>query len=666
MKKYLSFGALLIACMFMLYASASAPEIRAMEKLIPDTAFFYMNVTDVEELLNGLDAFTEPLGLKSVIGKEAIKKRMVEMLAEDGGNFKIDGLNFKKPWGFALLPSQKKGEPDVEILVPLNNAQKNFEPFKAFVKKAAESEAKLVGDYAVLFKSGKPPAVFPPKKSIDLSEIDAFPRGSVSMLVDVKKGLKAFGFDMQTLKTLMTAEISETEAAGPGVVKIATWFIDLLDEIEIITFDMQADKAGIAARSNMKVTKGKTIDNLLKPLASSKGLTSYAKYIPSDYLFSMSAHTDPDFSNRIIKFAYAPFIDALGLSKSDKSEIMALMNKFGEVKTTEMGFGFDFDMDFKTLMELGDMFSGGSGYSEDYEDYEDFEDYDEDYSEDSEDWEDYEDEEEFEESDEDYDDYGAYEEEPLPSPEELKKIVETIGSSIKMNVVGVTDLKDKDKYRKLMEEFSKSQVLNKMMDSWFKEAGIEGVTLKYSVTYLKDKKVGSLLCDEFGFNMDLVETGKAPDDSAARDIEEMKLGFQVMKPFLDQYRFLLHFANNKCYMAMGKDAVSALEKLVKGDSYPSPNLAEAIRANPRFKELYDSSQIGYTMSMIKYINLLRSIPDLAVIPELKATGKEVGIISATRYADGRLESTGYWGMDEIKQLFNAVNKTLKIDKMLSM
>jgi hypothetical protein len=156
MKKYVFFTVLLITCMIFLSAS-SVPEIRSIERLVPDTAFFYLNIVNMDDFLTGLETFMQPLGLKATLGKDAIKKRMQEMITEEGGNFKIDGLDFKKPWGFAVLPSQDKSDPLFEVIIPLVNAQKNFEPFKAFVNKLEKVDMKRDGDFAIIFPSGKLP-----------------------------------------------------------------------------------------------------------------------------------------------------------------------------------------------------------------------------------------------------------------------------------------------------------------------------------------------------------------------------------------------------------------------------------------------------------------------------------------------------------------------------
>jgi hypothetical protein len=616
-RKYLFKGVLLFICVFGFLSCMHPSNLQTIEKLIPSDAPFYLHIGNVDQFLSNIDAFIKPLDIKTITGDMPVKTMLKNLFVSIGGDFKFESFDLKKPWGVAVRPPNGTNPLFIEILVPLSDPKKDFDAFKKMAAALEVSEVKLAGNYAVLFPQAEAQIEFPPKQSIDLAELESFPDATATLWIDVKGALKSFGFDPATLgKTILSAlsgnGSSGQEKTKPAITKLVSAFTGVLDEIETVTWNLQLDKNGLTTRSNLKVTKDKSIDRISRTLANYKGITAYTKYIPSQYLYSASAHIDPDFFGKVITAVYKPIMDAAEMTDSEKTEIDKLVKTLLAVKTSETSVAVDIDADFNKIAQLGS------------------------------------------------DDSTGYEDETAGTKDRISDFIKKIGDSFAMNVVSVSEAKDADAYRKSLEDVAKSPALDKLFNSMLGKLGVEGVSVKYLFSYTRDKKVGSILCDELGFGIELTEKGKPVSAKSKLLAKDMKEALDAAKTLFDKYKVLLHFKNNKCYMVMGKNSESVIENLSKNDAYPEPNLLSALNSHPREKEMFDAAQFGTHFSLMRLLGMMKSMPELRGALNLSPTGKEIGIVGASRYTNARWQSVSIWNIDEIKTIVDAAKKNLNL------
>jgi hypothetical protein len=611
----------LLLISFILLTCVSVPELRQIENLVPSQAPFYIHVGNMDEFLDNIESFMEPIGLKSLIGPDSLKSKIKSTLFPEGSAIEFEAFNLKKPWGLAIIPTGSESDVLTEILIPLVNPAKDFDSLKTFMGQFGKFDLKLAGEYAVAFSGTDLQIDFPPKKAADFRELESYPKGSLSFYVNIPETLKSFGLTTDQLKKeIVSASDSDSDPLlsfinKPALAKLISDVIGLLDEIEVYSGCYNVDKTGLTCKSNLKITKGKSIDKLLAPISAYQGILNYAKYIPTDKLYSISAHFDPDFASRFGKSIYDPIIDIFKLDESDKTALRTLLESPLKPKVSEYSAAFDCDIDLSKFPDLNS-------------------------------------------NNEKDDASGAFD------PGSVLNTYKNLKDAFSFDIVNVSDIKDKEQYRKWMDDIIKNPLFDSLMEKIFKKAGMENPGIGFAFEYTKDNKVGALLCDEFAFRI------KAPKEIAGKKQSKEEKSLETLVPtlnaFFDNYKAYIHFANNKCYMVMSKNADKILPDLVKSDSAGANNLASALEPYKVQHDLFLKSQLGGHFSIMKLLSMLKKIPLLKDTINIKPTGKEIGIVSALRYSDGRIESTAVWNIDEIKTIYDAVMMYVLKGKFLNL
>ncbi len=340
------FSAFLVSC-------AQKSELTGM---VPESAAFFAQVTDLDTLFTNADAFVKEIGSQAVLDNKSVREFVDAQLKDSFEDISLSLLDPRKPLGLAMiLPSMNESDPIVIMYVPLKNAKEDF----AKVQEAFSEEGATVaqaGSYAVVHNSPDE-LKFPPEKPLDISGLAKYKKGSLSFLVNVKGIMGQYG---AMLDAGIKEGLEELESSGglddgqseALLQKVGALLVDGVKQAELFDGSLFLAKDGLELYSSMTFAKDTGLARFAAALGSARGTASFAKYLPRDHFLSLSMNMSESAQKLCTDFMMDLLKDVPGYTAEEIAFMRGNAEKQLAVAGTKSSMGMDFAVDMERIGEL--------------------------------------------------------------------------------------------------------------------------------------------------------------------------------------------------------------------------------------------------------------------------------------------------------------------------
>jgi len=595
---------LMLMLIIITFSCISGKKAMITAKIVSENALAYVYVGNMERFLENIDAFLEPMGGIPMFGKIPIKS-FIKMTVEAQAGISLDHIDFKKPWCGAVLPAPAPGgEIGFVICIPLNEPDKNFENIKQHVVKMLPWDIRLLDEYMILYSSKQPDTDFLPENTLDLSTINNYESGSLSIYVNIHNIYTAFGMTPQIIKSLIASNSDLSKGfIDPHQKEMTLTFfrgiIDAVTQINEIIINTNLNGKGILYRTVLGLQTGGSLEKLSDKLTLNTGIKDYAKYIPSTYLFSLAYNLNKRFLSELTDNIYNVILNASEIIEEDKIALISSLQNIIKVSGSKMATGMDIDFNLTGLTkELGDLSKSGSS-----------------------------------------------------NIEEVSRMLNSLYENMKINLVAVSDIKDTEGFRTSIKQMIEHPTIRALLDSIFKEIGIN-----FSMFYTKDQNEGDFSYDELSYKLNISKLPETSDSETLKTKQLMQETIKALEVFINKYKVYIAFRKSKYYMVSGDAGIPLLKDLVTKDEFPGDNITGT--------SIYQSygNLIPLDVHLFGHFSISRIVSMLGDIKEIgnmfDGMPLEPGILWYMRYSKGKWETTAMWDINEIAFLFGKISGML--------
>ncbi len=344
---------ILVAALFVA-GCARKPEMRSY---VPESAAFFVEITEAGTFFADADGFVKELGLQALLQNKGLMEFADEQLKTLFQGFSLSMLDLTNPVGLAvILPGVGQSRPAFIMYLPLK-AEKDFAELEKTAAASGLGKSVRAGTYGIVY-SAENELKFPPEKTLDLSGLDRYKKGCLSYFINVKGLLSQYGAGLDAavasfMETLKDTGSAMDEASMAMMKGMAAMVVDAVRQTETFDGSIKLTQEGLVTRSAVGFTKGKGLAAFMRALASSKNPGPFMKYLPKDHLFSMAADVNPGAQKLAADFLVDFLSNFYGLTAEESQYYRGLMKSMLAQAGTKAAFGMDMSMDFGRLAAMG-------------------------------------------------------------------------------------------------------------------------------------------------------------------------------------------------------------------------------------------------------------------------------------------------------------------------
>ncbi len=331
----------------------SCAQRSELASLVPESTAFFVQVTALDTLFANADEFVKEIGSQAILDNKTVKELVDAQLADAFADLSLSMLDSAKPIGLALImPGLNESDPKPIVYLPLKNMKDDF----GKVEKAFSGDTTKVvkaGGYAVIYDDPQE-MKFPPEKSLDISAVNKYKKGSVSYLVNVKGLVAQYGAALDAGVEAGLGELEDTEGlddeqTAAMLRKIGALLVDAVRQTELLDGSIYLAKDGLETYSSLSFVKDKGLAAFAAALGASKGTASFVKYLPKDHFISASANMSTAAQKLASDFMMDILADFPGFTPADVEYFRSNTEKQLAQIGTKSAFGFDIGVNAEAL-----------------------------------------------------------------------------------------------------------------------------------------------------------------------------------------------------------------------------------------------------------------------------------------------------------------------------
>jgi hypothetical protein len=597
----------------------------SIEKLVPENAIAYIQIKDLDALFTNVENFTEPMaGLKNFIPPGMSLKDMASSsIAMMGKISNLYWIDYSSTAGAAIVgPEGDNQEPIVYLMIPALDDEEYKEILKtkkdvlSLDDAAIEEQGKIeyvlnqlralpsvegttqefkqVKNYIVASNHPEGLTKYPPTKTLDISSLDQYEKGSLTFYYNNGAVLNQYGSTLDSLSSLarmgMQSQDEITKQQTELGVQVIDKIVDMVKQLLETNVGITLNEAGVKIASETQFEAGKSVSQFCSKFEPAIGTKEFLKYLPADYLVNMVCNANPSAFEELIGW----YGDVLHLFVQDEAvvnELKSIFNESLKLFGKRFAMGMDISMDIASIQAMDDLQSKDNP----------------------------------------------------PSPEMMEQFM----NYFKVGVVGAIEITDYAKYMEFAESMLTNEALKKLIATTYHPMGMD---LSFS---LEEQTEGDFTYHQMLFNIEIIEPTEDQPDMMNIDPEDIPAVQELLGALLQKFGVYFHHKDGIMYMIMDTqgDPIAILKEMVETNQYPGLTLANSPYMESHLRNLPDDCHMIGNLSINRVFSILSQIPDLGV-PHLNLEGAP-GLIGSLTVGDNTLNTACYISLKEIKDIFKA-------------
>lgn len=329
---------LLMTVSFSVWSSASFEITPDIKNLVPEDALMYVQISNLENLIESLDSFLAVTGMNEFLGKMRLRDFFSMLIMSKNEDLSLDYFKLSNPVGFAILPSHNidAEQKDIEYMLFLPiNTDTNILNFLTDKPKVNDISYKIFMNYLVFFSSEELKNNFPSTYNSNLSHLDSYSNDSLSIYFDISGLMDVYDIDVSDLIKEMEYQDSRNL---DFTVKLFEGYFNIFSQLDVLFSNTLINRKGITFKSDLFFSE--KIKNLITSFQEVNNIKEWSRYLPQEGFIQSIYSIHPEDQKNIMEIMLE-YLFPYGESDPFMSEYKRSMEMF----TDYMGGGGAFSID---------------------------------------------------------------------------------------------------------------------------------------------------------------------------------------------------------------------------------------------------------------------------------------------------------------------------------